>query len=68
MKKLSLIAIMIAAFSVSFTSESQTSWTYDTNHAKIGFSVTHMMISEVEGYFKKATATLTSTKEDFTDA
>ncbi|NVO18536.1 MAG: YceI family protein [Bacteroidetes bacterium] len=68
MKKLSLIAILIAAFSLSFTLVPQTTWTYDSNHAKVGFSATHMMVSDVEGYFKKATATLTSTKADFTDA
>jgi len=68
MKKVSIIAIIIAALGLSFTAIKQATWTYDTNHAKIGFSITHMMISDVEGYFKKASATLTSAKDDFSDA
>ena len=27
-------------------------WTLDKAHSKIGFSITHMMVSEVEGMFK----------------
>lgn len=69
MKKLFLFATMaIATVLVSFTVVTSTIWTYDNNHAKVGFSVTHLMISDVEGSFKKATATLTTTREDFTDA
>ncbi len=69
MKKLTLFATAaIAILLVSFTVVSDSTWTYDNNHAKVGFSITHMMVSDVEGYFKKATATLTTTKEDFTDA
>jgi len=69
MKKRTLLAtIAIAAIFLSFTVVTSSSWTYDNAHAKLGFSVTHMMISDVEGSFKKATATLTTTKEDFTDA
>jgi polyisoprenoid-binding protein YceI len=69
MKKLPLIATLaISAFLFAFTVVTSTTWTYDKNHAKVGFTVTHMMISDVDGYFKKADATLTTTKEDFTDA
>ena len=69
MKKLTLFAtVAITAIFFAFTVVTNTSWTYDNNHAKVGFTVTHMLISDVEGSFKKATATLTTTKEDFTDA
>jgi polyisoprenoid-binding protein YceI len=69
MKKLSLIVILIMAIGyMSFTLIQKSTWTYDRNHAKVGFSVTHMMISDVEGYFKTANATLTTSKEDFSDA
>ena len=69
MKKLTLFAtVAITAIFFAFTVVTNTTWTYDNNHAKVGFTVTHMMISDVEGSFKKATATLTTTKEDFTDA
>ncbi len=66
MIKLSLASLTIFLF--SFTLISDTTWTYDNAHAKVGFSITHMMISDVEGSFKKATATLTTSKADFTDA
>jgi polyisoprenoid-binding protein YceI len=69
MKKLTLFAtVAISAILFAFTVVTSTTWTYDKNHAKVGFTVTHMMISDVEGYFKKADVTLTTTKEDFTDA
>lgn len=69
MKKLSLVAIVaISTILFAFTVVTSSTWTYDSNHAKVGFTVTHMLVSDVEGSFKKATATLTTTKADFTDA
>ena len=43
-------------------------WTLDKAHAKLGFSITHLLVSDVEGSFKSIDATITSTKEDFSDA
>jgi len=40
----------------------------DPVHSKLGFTVTHLLISEVEGNFKNYTGTITSSKPDFTDA
>lgn len=69
MKKITLIStLFLAAIFFSFTVVTNTSWTYDNAHAKVGFSVTHMLVSDVEGSFKKATATLTTSKADFSDA
>lgn len=42
-------------------------WSLDKGHSKIGFTVTHHMISEVDGSFKTFTAKLTSSKDDFSD-
>ncbi len=53
---------------VSFKPIEKTTWALDKNHAKLGFMVTHMMVSDVEGWFKTFDATLTSTKADFADA
>ncbi len=54
MKKILLIGIIaVAATMVSFTILEKATWNIDTYHAKIGFSATHMMISDVEGYFKR---------------
>lgn len=69
MKKITLIAVILSAVAyLSFTVVEKASWTYDKAHAKVGFGVTHMMISEVEGYFKTADVSLTTSKPDFTDA
>lgn len=49
-------------------SEAQTKWAVDNAHSNVKFTVTHMVISEVEGNFKSFTGTLTAAKPDFTDA
>ncbi|MEI6173071.1 MAG: YceI family protein [Bacteroidota bacterium] len=49
-------------------SEAQTKWAVDNSHSNVKFTVTHMVISEVEGNFKSFTGTLTAAKPDFTDA
>ena len=49
------------------TTAAQT-WTLDKAHAKLGFSITHMLVSEVEGSFKNFDIKLNAPKEDFTDA
>jgi polyisoprenoid-binding protein YceI len=46
----------------------QTTWTVDRSHSKIGFSVAHMAVSEVEGNFKDFDATVVSKSEDFNGA
>ena len=64
MKKctLSLFALLI---SVAVFAQK---WTVDKAHSKLGFTVTHLMISEVDGNFKKFDATIVSSKDDFSDA
>jgi polyisoprenoid-binding protein YceI len=42
-------------------------WVLDPSHTKLGFSVRHFGISEVDGYFKKYTGSVKSEKEDFSD-
>ena len=44
------------------------SWTLDKGHSRVGFTVSHHMISEVDGNFKMYDAKLTATKDDFSDA
>lgn len=41
-------------------------WKLDASHTKVGFSVPHMMVSTVEGQFKKATATVLLDEADLT--
>lgn len=40
----------------------------DKSHSKLGFTVTHLLISEVDGNFKNFDVIITSSKEDFSDA
>ena len=64
MKRITTLAFAILASSVAFSQK----WVVDKNHSKVGFTVTHMMLSDVDGNFKKFDATITSTKDDFSDA
>ncbi len=43
-------------------------WTLDKAHAKIGFGITHMLVSEVEGSFKTFDIKLNVPNEDFSGA
>lgn len=64
MKKLQLVAV---ALLISASAFAQT-WSVDKAHSKLGFGITHMMITEVDGTFKSFDAKITSSKEDFSDA
>lgn len=61
------IAINIFALFLTVSAFAQ-KWNVDKAHSKIGFTVTHLLVSEVDGNFKKFDASITSSKEDFTDA
>jgi polyisoprenoid-binding protein YceI len=64
MKKINtLLAVLLVAGSTF----AQT-WSLDKAHAKVGFNVTHLLLSEVEGSFKTFDAKITSSKDDFSDA
>lgn len=64
MKRTSLFfAVMFTAF----TSFSQT-WVSDGSHSRLGFSVKHLLISDVTGNFKKFEVKAVTTKPDYLDA
>ncbi|GAB3931447.1 YceI family protein [Mucilaginibacter myungsuensis] len=67
MKK-TLITLFSALALMSFKPVADSTWTVDGAHSKLGFSVSHMAISEVDGTFKKFSATIKTTKDDFSDA
>lgn len=53
----------------SIAAQAQVKWKIDNSHSKVGFAVTHMMISEVEGAFKMYGGEVSSLAEtDFTNA
>lgn len=64
MKKLNILAALVLIAGTAF---SQT-WTVDKAHAKLGFGITHMLLSEVDGSFRNFDATITSSKDDLSDA
>lgn len=70
MKKTTLsIAIAASALLVAFkTPAPSSSWTIDKAHSKLGFSVSHLTVSDVEGSFKKVDAKISCTGDDFTNA
>ena len=65
MKNITLLFALFLANSCVFA---QSVWTLDPGHSKVGFTVTHHMISEVDGYFKKYDGKITTSKDDFSDA
>jgi len=60
--------LLVAAIVLAATSFGQTMWTTDKNHAQLHFSAIHFGIAHIEGIFKEFTVTMTSEKEDFSDA
>ncbi|AEM70650.1 YceI family protein [Allomuricauda ruestringensis DSM 13258] len=58
------------AFLTSFMVVAQSTWKSDGAHSKVGFGITHLMISEIEGHFSDfdiiATATDTFDEAEFT--
>ena len=64
MKKVSIFATALMLTAASYAQ----TWTLDKMHAKAGFTITHMMVSDVDGSFRTFDATLTSAKPDFSDA
>jgi len=60
-----LVAILVL---VSTSLFSQTTWTVDKAHTKVGFNITHMVITSVEGFFKDYDAKITTKDDDFSTA
>ncbi len=63
---ITLVAFM--ALMVSFKKAETNTWSIDKDHAKLGFTISHLMVSDVEGWFKTFDATVTTSKKDFADA
>jgi polyisoprenoid-binding protein YceI len=68
MKKLfSLMFVSIALIGSSFAQTAKT-WNVDKMHSGLKFSVSHLVISEVDGSFKIFDGNMVTTKDDFSDA
>lgn len=64
MRKISLFTL---ALGLSIGAFAQT-WTSDKNHSQLNFSIIHMGINSIEGGFRTFSATITSSKDDWSDA
>ncbi len=62
------ITLTLASVALSLSVFAQTSWKSDPNHSKLTFSTVHLGISDVAGLFNSFDATITTNKEDFSDA
>ncbi|GHN00297.1 polyisoprenoid-binding protein [Cytophagales bacterium WSM2-2] len=60
---LSIVASLVTGFAVA-----QTNWSVDKAHSRLGFSVSHMMVSETTGSIEVYEANISSKNEDFSDA
>ncbi len=80
MKKLfTLLTIAVSAVVMSFTPANNKvapadavntagNWSVDAVHSNVKFTVSHLVISEVDGHFKLFDGKMTNTKADFSDA
>lgn len=53
---------------VAPVAQTPTKWTLDKSHSNVKFAVTHMVVSETEGYFKIFDGTVEHSKADLSDA
>ncbi|MBI3259452.1 MAG: polyisoprenoid-binding protein [Ignavibacteriae bacterium] len=60
----------VAAFAVFSTNVNAqtTKWKEDASHSSIGFSVKHLLVSNVKGQFNEYSVSVLSDKSDFSDA
>ncbi|MFT4070371.1 MAG: YceI family protein [Dysgonamonadaceae bacterium] len=65
MKK--LFSFIIALSSIALAS-AQTTWTNDPAHSRLGFTVRHLTISQISGYFADFNTTVVTSKADYSDA
>ena len=52
----------------SFTAVEVSNWGIDASHSRLGFTLNHQGIAEMQGEFKKVDVTVTASAADFSDA
>jgi len=68
MKKLRITLILAVLMMAGIVSNAQKQWVVDNAHSGVKFTVSHLVISEVEGNFKNFTGQMTAAQPDFSDA
>jgi len=66
MKKINLILTLLLFTAITVIA--QTNWSFDKAHSKIGFTVSHMVITDVDGKFNEYEGTVVTEGEDFEGA
>jgi len=64
MKKINLSIVLLLLAVTAFSQ----SWVSDAAHSRLGFSISHLMISHVTGNFKQFEVTVITAKPDYSDA
>jgi polyisoprenoid-binding protein YceI len=64
--KTNLLALAFGSLALTANAQN-TSWNLDKTHSSVGFSIEHMVVSEVTGNFNDFSMTAKSDKDDFTD-
>ena len=74
MKRLVLPVFLLAALATGMTAfkaapkADPVKWTLDKSHSNVKFTVTHMVVSDVDGSFKLFDGSMEHTKPDYSDA
>ncbi|MEW6509067.1 MAG: YceI family protein [Bacteroidota bacterium] len=66
MRKINLFLAFLVFSAISLSA--QTNWSIDKAHSKIGFSVSHLVITDVEGFFKEYDGKISTNGDDFSTA
>jgi polyisoprenoid-binding protein YceI len=61
-------SLLLALLLASVSAFAQTTWTVDKAHSKVGFTVKHMGVSEVDGDFNDFDGSVVSKADDFNGA
>jgi len=67
MKKLILFVAVISTGLLAFKPIANI-WAVDNAHSKLGFEITHLMLTDIDGSFKNVESKITASKADFSDA
>src|SRR6187402_772963 len=66
MKK--IFTLLTVAVLTATTAFAQSTWKVDKAHSRLQFTITHLAVSDVDGFFKDFDVTINSSKPDFSDA
>lgn len=62
------VIYLVLGLVFSASAYAQTNWVVDGSHSAVNFSVSHLVISEVDGHFDQFNGTIKSNKKDFSQA